>query len=306
MIVDDQMISLQIEKSILDSEGYCVDLFLNPTDALDAFQNYSYDVVLLDIIMPDINGYELCSQFKKIHSDVPVIFVTADLLEETIASSFIAGCFDFIRKPVSPYELKMRVKNALRVRAGEVALKLAMRKLEEKNSELKNMLLLDSMTGLYNHKYAMEKLTSLVEESKRYKNIFSIIMLDLDNFKKINDLYGHQIGDIALKITSEIIAARLRTSDIPSRYGGEEFLIILPHTNIDGALIVAEDIRIIIESTKIRELSDNKITISAGVAHYEDNDSSEKIVQRADKLLYLAKNSGKNKVCHDLNYLLVD
>jgi len=228
------------------------------------------------------------------------------LLEETIASSFMAGCFDFIRKPVSPHELKMRVKNALRVRASEVALKLAMRKLEDKNLELKSMLLLDGMTGLYNHKYAMEKLASLAEESKRYKNIFSIIMLDLDNFKKINDLYGHQIGDIALKTASEIITGRLRTSDIPSRYGGEEFLIILPHTNIDGASIVAEDIRIIISATKIRELGDNRITISAGVAQYEDNDSSEKIVQRADKLLYLAKNSGKNKVCRDFDYLLVD
>lgn len=154
----------------------------------------------------------------------------------------------------------------------------------------------DNLTKLFNRKKLNDELTKEIEREKRYKHEFSVIMFDIDNFKSINDTYGHDVGDIVLIDVSKITINSVRTTDIPSRWGGEEFMVILPETSISNAMITAENIRKNIESFKFKSLT-NSVTVSLGVVQFDrDIDNKESILKKVDLALYDAKHSGKNKV----------
>ncbi|MGB9768438.1 MAG: GGDEF domain-containing protein [Dictyoglomus turgidum] len=162
------------------------------------------------------------------------------------------------------------------------------------NRKLEELSIKDDLTGLYNRRKIDQELEKCLYIWERYNRPFSIIIIDIDDFKKINDTYGHLIGDMVLEKISKIIRENIRKSDIASRWGGEEFLILLPETNLQNATLVAEAFR-----RKIEEANfgiDEKITVSVGVANIENNESIDSLIQRADKNLYKAKESGKNKV----------
>ncbi|MGB9811424.1 MAG: GGDEF domain-containing protein [Dictyoglomus turgidum] len=162
------------------------------------------------------------------------------------------------------------------------------------NRKLEELSIKDDLTGLYNRRKMDQELEKCLYIWERYNRPFSIIIIDIDDFKKINDTYGHLIGDMVLEKISKIIRENIRKSDIASRWGGEEFLILLPETNLQNATLVAEAFR-----RKIEEANfgiDEKITVSVGVANIENNESIDSLIQRADKNLYKAKESGKNKV----------
>jgi len=167
---------------------------------------------------------------------------------------------------------------------------------DKKNLErqLRKLATIDRLTGIYN-RYAFEKfLEEEISRAERYGTNFALIMFDIDNFKKINDTYGHQTGDMILKKISQIVKENIRKSDIFGRWGGEEFMIILPVKNIDEASKVAEKIRKKIEEYKFPKV--NRVTISAGVTMYKNGDTLKSIIRRVDTALYMAKKSGKNKV----------
>ncbi|MGC8813451.1 GGDEF domain-containing protein [Dictyoglomus sp.] len=162
------------------------------------------------------------------------------------------------------------------------------------NRKLEELSIKDDLTGLYNRRKMDQELEKCLYIWERYNRPFSIIIIDIDDFKKINDTYGHLIGDMVLEKISKIIRENIRKSDIASRWGGEEFLILLPETNLQNATLVAEAFR-----RKIEEANfgiDEKITVSVGVANIENNESIDSLIQRADKNLYKAKEYGKNKV----------
>ncbi len=165
-------------------------------------------------------------------------------------------------------------------------------------SQLKIQVIKDFLTGLFNRRYLEEILRWEIEFSKRYGHPLSVILLDVDNFKCINDKYGHQTGDLVLKKLAELLKKNLRKSDIVARYGGEEFIIILPDTDIKGAVKVAEKLRKAIEKLSINGI---KITASFGVSQLKDDDDIQKLIKRADKALYIAKRSGKNTVKYILD-----
>ncbi|WP_461833198.1 sensor domain-containing diguanylate cyclase [Desulfothermus sp.] len=154
----------------------------------------------------------------------------------------------------------------------------------------------DPLTGLYNRRFFEKKFEEERERCKRFSNTFSIIMLDIDDFKKINDTYGHNVGDEVLINIANTIMKRIRKIDIAARWGGEEFVILLPETNLKDAVLVAENIRISI--AKIKTPKVKKITASFGVAEYRDGDNLYKLINRADEQLYKAKRDGKNLVCY--------
>ena len=168
------------------------------------------------------------------------------------------------------------------------------RQLEKINSILKLQATTDSLTQLFNHRHTMESLQSEIKRAYRYHHPLSIMMMDLDHFKKVNDIYGHQVGDEVLITTAQIIKNNLRNVDIAGRYGGEEFLLILPQTDLQNSLQVAQRIRLQIEQANFKQ-QDLKITISIGVAQYNDEDM-EHFIKRVDSLLYLAKNNGRNRI----------
>ena len=167
--------------------------------------------------------------------------------------------------------------------------------IKEKSNLLEYQASHDKLTGLFNRNKFDELFIKEIKRSKRYSASLSIILLDIDNFKMINDNYGHQIGDIVLKEISQIISLHIREQDIAVRWGGEEFLVLLPHTNLSGSIIVANKIKTAIETNLFTDLNLN-ITASFGVTQLVNEDDDESLIARADKHLYEAKNSGKNKV----------
>ncbi|MDD3506525.1 MAG: GGDEF domain-containing protein, partial [Sulfurimonas sp.] len=159
--------------------------------------------------------------------------------------------------------------------------------------ELEKFATIDKLTGIYNRRRIDEFMLIEIEIAKRHSQNLSIILIDIDHFKLVNDTYGHQIGDIVLKKTTEIISQNLRKSDIFGRWGGEEFLIICPHTNEDEALILAQKLRVAIESHRFETVGEK--TICLGIAQLKDGDTDKTLMQKVDNALYSAKNGGRNR-----------
>ena len=152
----------------------------------------------------------------------------------------------------------------------------------------------DKLTGLYNRLKLDEVLTMRIEEFKRYKTEFSILLLDIDDFKKINDTYGHDVGDYVLKTVAKTLKENTRTTDVVGRWGGEEFIIVCENTNLDGSKTLAEHLRDIVYKTNFEKVGN--ITISLGIAQFKENDTISSVFKRADNRLYIAKTTGKNRV----------
>ena len=190
-------------------------------------------------------------------------------------------------------EMKVKVRTAALAESNEMLLaEISERKrAEEKLRELSER---DPLTMIYNRRKLFELLGIEVEKAKRYQRPLSLIMLDLDHFKQINDNYGHNIGDVVLKSTTGIIESVIRKVDIFARYGGEEFIILSPETDISGALVLAEKIRAAIEQHPFPAAG--RVTISAGVAELADKDSGAGFIEKADSALYIAKKNGRNRV----------
>ena len=289
LIVDDVAKNLQLLGNILKKENYRIAAANNGKQAVAIAGDTSPDLILLDIMMPEMDGFEACRKLKNIPEtkDIPIIFLTAKVETADIIKGFKAGAVDYVIKPFNSYELLARVK-------AHLELKISKDLLEEKNKLLEILSITDGLTGLYNHRYIVDALSSRITEATRYRKPLSIGMFDIDYFKKINDKYGHVFGDEVLIKISSVIEETIRKVDIAGRYGGEEFLIVIPDTDSSGAYKTAERIRESIE--KIKWDKDGlKVTISGGVCEFKDEDSG-KLITKADKLLYKAKESGRNRI----------
>ncbi|MCD4670106.1 MAG: diguanylate cyclase [Actinomycetia bacterium] len=289
LIVDDIAENLQLLGNILKKENYNIAAANNGKQAVAIASDINPDLILLDIMMPEMDGFEVCSKLKNIPEtkNIPIIFLTAKVETEDIIKGFKAKAVDYVTKPFNSYELLARVKTHLE-------LKISKNLLEDKNKLLKTLSITDGLTGLHNHRYIVDALSQRISESRRYGQPLSIGMFDIDYFKKINDKYGHIFGDKVLIKISSVIEETIRKVDIAGRYGGEEFLIVMPCTESSGAYTTAERIRESIERIKW-DRDGLKITISGGVCEFKDEDS-EKLIKKADKLLYKGKKSGRNRI----------
>ena len=286
LIVDDTISNLDILMELLD-EYDLIDA-TNGKDALEILSTEHIDLILLDIMMPEMDGYEVCSRIKSQDDtkNIPIIFITAKTDEESISKAYDVGGSDYIRKPFFPKELFARIKKELR--------------LEEVISELKYLSVIDPLTKLYNRRFFIDSSKTVLELAKRERTPLSLMMIDIDKFKNVNDTYGHQVGDEVLKLLAKIMKSRQRKSDMSCRYGGEEFIVLLPNTSIEEAESVAEELRESVEQSHF-ELSMKesvKFTISIGLStvQLENEGSIEKVLKRADDALYEAKESGRNRV----------
>jgi len=246
--------------------------------------------------MPDINGFDLCLKIKELNPYIVVIFLTANIDDESIEKSFSSGGFDYIEKPLRKVEVIARIKNAIRIKNVEKKLHDTLKELKYKNKMLEKSVTIDGLTGVINQMQIKKLLELRLEEAKRYSQPLSILMIDLDYFKIINDTYGHLAGDSALALIAEKLKGSIRKVDICGRYGGEEFLIILPNTEFKYAVTVAENLRKIIESTKFPNY-ELQVTVSIGVAGLDDEMSTiNQLIRKADMFLYKAKHNGRNRV----------
>ncbi len=268
------------------------------TEAWDILQrNPDIELVITDINMPRMTGHQLLVKIRKAEDGhirtLPVIVMTTaqDNVDRNLA--FLNGANDFITKPIDEMELQARVN---------VHYKLArtIRELEGSQRALGEQATTDPLTKLKNRRAFFENGTQQVALARRYDNDLSIIVADIDYFKKVNDTYGHQAGDEALVTVAKIFLSMTRTEDTVARIGGEEFALLLPDTKRLGAAVLAERIRVAVENERFA-IGDQIIplTISIGVASFgvELVDSIDQLLSIADKRLYLAKKNGRNRIC---------
>ncbi len=287
LAVDDTAINLDILEEIL--KQYDVINAISGQDALKIVNEEKIDLILLDIMMPNMDGYEVCKRLKADDKtkDIPIIFITAKVDEDSIEKAYNLGGTYYVIKPFRPKELLSRVKKEL--------------KHKEMIEDLKFLASTDSMTKLYNRRYFTEISDFILNLMKREKQNLSVIMIDIDNFKSVNDTYGHKVGDDVIIALANKLIKYQRQSDIVCRYGGEEFVILLPNTSIEGATILAQKIRKDVEllTINISSNKDLKFTISLGISQVdlENETSIEVALKRADDALYEAKENGRNKVC---------
>ncbi len=300
LIIDDS--DAVREKIIKTLESF--HLFVRYFEAEDGLEGFKkllsapVDIVLCDLEMPRIDGFKFLSMMKSRPDlqNTPVIMLTGMGDRELKIKGLEQGASDYITKPFDPEELVARVKVHLKIKNLQDDLK----RTNELLLELSNT---DHLTGLFNRRYLMDALEKEIQRSTRKGGNLSMIILDIDNFKQVNDTYGHLQGDVVLKSVAVQLQKELRNYDIAARYGGEEFIAVLPDANLKEALFVADRVRMSIQSTKFDgSLSELGLTVSLGVALFstEDANSVDSFIKRADDALYRAKANGKNRVeCAD-------
>lgn len=297
LVVDDSDIICSIIKSILETSTLHIDIAHSGEEGIILAKKLRPTLILLDIIMNGIDGYETCCILKEDAEtkDIPIIFITGNNDSESVLKGFEVGAADYVSKPFIPEELKARVK----VHMQNIKIQ---RELQYLMHELKEMAETDYLTKLYNRRYFMDQLQLFVSQ---YNSNLFLILFDIDNFKKINDTYGHSAGDTVLVTISNILKLLLREEDILSRWGGEEFMVCLPDITEEMAIDYANKLRTEVSKYNFNcDSSCFKCTITGGLIQYDRTISPEKNFTNVDQALYLGKSSGKN--CCIYNSLLIE
>jgi diguanylate cyclase (GGDEF)-like protein len=293
LVVDDIPANVEILSIHLTDEGYEVVKAMSGKQTFEILQEaqesqdqaQEIDLILLDVMMPIMSGLEVLSKLKdNPHTEnIPVILVTANADEKNVAEGLDMGAFDYIIKPYSLLVLLARVRTALREK--------------ERQDLLERWATTDPLTELFNRRHFYEMADHELDRSHRIGSPLSFVMLDIDYFKKVNDKFGHLVGDTVLIILAKLLKQQLRSVDLCCRYGGEEFVICLPDTDAKGAQDVAERIRIAVCQGSIlsTEESDLFISVSLGVATGIKDEKVESTLKRADVALYQAKDAGRNQ-----------
>ncbi len=274
----------------LRNEGLIIHHALNAEDGLAKARELQPDLILLDVVLPSTSGFALCRTLKEDPrtAHVPIIFLTGTSDMENKVAGLDLGATDYVTKPFDAAELCARVRSALR---NKRCVDLLAAKAQ-----------LDALTGMWNRGYFNQRLSDELAATRRYGRKVTLIMLDIDHFKRINDEHGHPVGDRVLVAVGEVLSSSVRTADAPCRYGGEEFAIILSETDLAGAMTVCERIqeRLALLEVKTR---DSKLTVTASIGVVSSEcleraaNTPERLIESADDALYRAKQSGRNRTC---------
>ncbi len=292
LIVDDEQEMREPLGEILREEGYQVVTAESKTLAQKKLREDFFNIVLTDLMLTDGTGLELLEYIKKTNDETIVIVMTGFASLKTSIQAMNAGAFSYIQKPVNIDEMKMVVKRGLKVQKLSLDNKMLMKK-------LKDLSLKDPHTNLYNYHYFLERVSSEFKRARRYNLPLSVIMIDIDHFKAINDVYGHTYGDIILKELAQCLSEFARGNDLVARYGGEEFVILLPDTDKEGALIFGKRLWKEIGSHTFDQGGRKiKIKVSLGISNYPE-DGAEKegtLLKLVDQALHEAKEKGGNRI----------
>lgn len=295
--MEDQILIVDDDAAICDSLREFIEMFgfksytvYNAEDALDVLQQRDIQVVITDIVLPGMDGLELTHLIKK-KFDADVIVMTGYSGDHCYEEAINRGASDFVLKPVRFHELLLRLKKVLKDR------RLAQERIEMLK-KLQELAITDGLTKLYNSRHFYNQLETEVDRCNRYKNSLSLILMDIDHFKRYNDTYGHLKGDKVLAKIGKIIKGCLRKNDSAYRYGGEEFTLILPETPIDGAFSVAQRIQKTVEKTIFEPIGGITVfvTISIGITEYIQEEDITTFIQRADQAMFTSKNNGRNLI----------
>jgi diguanylate cyclase (GGDEF)-like protein len=299
LVADDEPINRSLIQRRLERAGYRVMTAENGSEAVEKTLAAMPDLVILDVMMPVMDGLEACRRLKDDETtrDIPVIFLSARDETEVKVSGLSLGANDYISKPFKAEELLARVDVAMRLKHERDNLRASAEEARAHAELAQERAVTDALTGLLNRYGLQRTLAREHAEARRYNRPLACLMIDLDNFKKINDTHGHSAGDTALQQVSTILTEAVRRSDMVFRYGGEEFLALLPETDLEGAAALAEKIR---GSASTRLFGDGEhvftLTLSVGAANLCGSESGNDMIVRADLALYHAKELGRNRV----------
>lgn len=281
-----------LTRSVLEAAGHQVDHFAKAEEALAAFDKSSYDLVLADMLVEgEMRGTAVIRSIRE-HPDLdksrlPFIAMSAFGDNARRIELYRLGANDYVQKPILEEELLVRVNGLVNTRK-------LMQQLEIQNRQMRDLAMIDQLTGLSNRHYLMAEIPRRISQALRHGYPLSIVVVDIDHFKTINDTHGHSVGDEILESVGTLLKSLSRLEDIVGRYGGEEFVLLLDHCDLDHATLKAETLR-----RALMELNPQGITVTAsfGVAVIDDESREfTDLFQRADKALYRAKENGRNCV----------
>jgi diguanylate cyclase (GGDEF)-like protein len=288
LVVDDDKSNLMALSHMLQPE-YTIHVAHNGASALKIAEKYVPDLILLDIIMPDMDGYQVFSALQGMEktAHIPVIFITGLNKNDDEKKGLNLGAVDYISKPFDDMIVKLRVQHQIRI--------------INQLRTIEQLSMIDQVTGIYNRRHFDNRLRLEWGRALRDSAPVGLLMIDIDKFKIYNDTYGHLQGDAALRVVAQVLTQSLnRVTDLAARWGGEEFVVLLPNTKLDGCLNIGEQLRANIESEEIpcADGSQTKLTISIGVNEQtpEQTCSVDAFISNADNALYAAKQAGRNKV----------
>jgi len=292
LIVDDEEIMREFLKEVLGDEGYVIDLACSGTEAVRKMTDGKYDIIVTDIVMPELDGLGVVAAAKQLPYEVAVIVMTGYASMETAVESMKLGASDYITKPFNIDQIRIIVSNTLEARA--------LRKRAAEGEFYKELSRKDGLTELYNHRFFHQLLDTEVSRAQRYGRVVSLLMIDIDDFKRYNDSHGHPAGDLILRRLARLVKRSSRNCDFVARYGGEEFAVIVPEVKADAARRMAERVRALIDESEFEgeeSMPGGRLTISIGVATFPVQAGTKKeLLENADKALYQAKAKGKNRV----------
>ena len=282
LIVDDDRLAANLNAIHLRRRGMEVKVVTDPLTTIEVLSDFQPELVLLDMYMPTCTGMELASVIRQIEAFVglPIVFLSAETDRDKQLAAVGLGGDDFLVKPIKPEHLISAVVSRT-----------------ERYRKLRSVMMRDGLTGLFNHSTITDRLEQEVARAQRQKTRLSVVMLDIDHFKQVNDTYGHPVGDRVIKSLARLLTQRLRITDIVGRYGGEEFLVILPDTAPEQALPLVDKLREAF-SKLIQHAGSGRFstTCSAGIAGYPLWTEPAALKEAADQALYRAKRGGRNQV----------
>lgn len=298
LLIEDSLTQALKTKQLLQEEGYNVTVSRTGEEGLTAARSFQHDVVLLDVNLPGTSGFDVCQKLKSNPDtrDIPVLMLTAHGKVEDLVEGIESGADDYVTKPFHELELKARIKSLLRTRQLQMELVEKNAALMSAYKEIEQLAITDSLTELYNRRFFNQRIVQEVERAKRFHTPLSSVMIDVDYFKGLNDTHGHLTGDSVLRVIADVLKAEIRQIDIAARFGGEEFILLLPETLKDGAAVLADRIRVAVMEHDFGRVG--RVTVSAGVAELPDSDEAtpEHLINLADGALYRAKMAGRNRV----------
>lgn len=292
---------------ILKEAGLDCQAVSSPPEALQMVRKDTFHIIITDLNLPKMDGTELIEKVRELLPDVKAIIMTGAPTMESAVVAVKRSIFDYIIKPFRAEDMLHRVRDAWQKHRQAALIKELLQDLQVTNAELKKannrlsmLSVTDGLTSLYNHRFLMECLKNEHKKVLRYKHPISILFLDIDGFKHINDTYGYSVGDAVLVELAKVVKGQLREVDVVGRYGGKEFCVIMPHTPFSGAKMAGERL---VEVVARHNFSPSgkalDVTVSIGIASTSDVsvNSAGVMLEHADEALYVAKRRGKNQVC---------